>query len=96
MTSLYIYFMPTLTSDEIENDNIGRKFRTGLVSLTEGGVQKLKLRDKYVLVRNNLPSAAATVGKLFWTMVQIDYNNFITIYLKLLYPILFYNKLNKL
>ncbi len=74
--------MPTLTSDEIENDNLGRQFRTGLVSLTEGGVQKLKLRDKYVLVRNNLPSPAATVGKLFRTMVQLDYNNFIAIYLK--------------
>ena len=63
MISSYIYFLPTLTRVEIDSDNLGRQFRAGLVSSTEGGVQKLTLRNKYVLARNNQPNPAANVGK---------------------------------
>ncbi|CAB3981878.1 fibrillin-2-like isoform X46 [Paramuricea clavata] len=62
MVSLYIYFLPTLTQDEFDNDNLGRQFRAGLVSSTEAGVQKLTLRNRYVLVRNNVPLPAANVA----------------------------------
>ena len=72
MVSLYIYFRPTLTQDDIDNDNIGRQFRAGLVSSTEAGVQKLTLRSRYVLVRNNVPLPAANVGKFFYE--DDDYN----------------------
>jgi hypothetical protein len=63
--SLYIYFSPTLTQNEFADDFIGRQFRAGLISLTEDGVQKLKLRDKYVLARNDQPAPAADVGMFF-------------------------------
>jgi hypothetical protein len=63
MVSLYIYFLSTLTQVEIDSDNLGRKFRAGLVSSTEATIQKLTLRNKYVLARNNQPTPAANVGK---------------------------------
>jgi hypothetical protein len=63
MVSLYIFFRPTLTRVEIDSDNLGRQFRAGLVSSTEASIQKLTLRNKYVLVRNNQPTPAANVGK---------------------------------
>ena len=65
MVSLYIYFLPTLTQDEIDNDNLGRQFRAGLVSSTVGGVQKLTLRNRYVLMISNVPLPAADVGMFF-------------------------------
>jgi hypothetical protein len=63
--SLYVYFLPTLMQNEIANDFIGTQFRAGLVSVTKGGVRKLKLRDKYVLARDNQPTPAANVGRFF-------------------------------
>ncbi|CAB4025972.1 mucin isoform X1, partial [Paramuricea clavata] len=62
MVSLYIYFLPTLTQVDINNDNLGRKFRAELVSSTEGGIQKLTLRNRYVLARNSQPTPAANVA----------------------------------
>ncbi|CAB4042869.1 calcium binding egf domain-containing, partial [Paramuricea clavata] len=62
MVSLNIYFLPTLTQVEIDNDNLGRQFRAGLVSSSVGGVQKLTLRVRYVLVINNVPLPAADVA----------------------------------
>ena len=63
--SLYIYFSPTLTQNEFNNDFIGRQFRKELVSITEDGVKKLKLRDKYVLSRDALPTPAANISRFF-------------------------------
>jgi hypothetical protein len=65
MVSLYIYFLPALIQVEIDNDNLGRQFRAGLVSSAVGGVQKLTLRARYVLVINNVPLQAADVGMFF-------------------------------
>ena len=63
--SLNIYFSPALTQNEVGDDFIGRQFRAGLVSITEDGVRKLKLRDKYVLSRDGQPTPAANVGRFF-------------------------------
>jgi hypothetical protein len=73
MVSLYIYFLPTLTRVDINNDNLGRQFRAGLVSSTEGGIRKLTLRNRYVLARNNQRTPAANVGKC------IEINSIVTI-----------------
>ncbi|CAB4014909.1 3-oxoacyl-[acyl-carrier- ] synthase, mitochondrial, partial [Paramuricea clavata] len=62
LVSLYIYFLPTLIQVEIDNDNLGRQFRAGLVSSTGAGVQRLTLRNRYVLARNNQPTPAANVA----------------------------------
>ncbi|CAB4004336.1 Sushi domain-containing 1, partial, partial [Paramuricea clavata] len=62
MVSLYIYFLPTLTQVEIDSDNLGRQFRAGLISSTEADVQKLTLRNRYVLAKNNQPTPAANVA----------------------------------
>jgi hypothetical protein len=63
--SLHVYFSPALTQNEFADDFIGRQFRAGLISVTEGGVEKLKLRDKYVLARDGQPTPAADVGMIF-------------------------------
>ncbi|CAB3985000.1 mucin isoform X1, partial [Paramuricea clavata] len=62
MVSLYIFFLSTLTQVDINNDNLGRQFRAGLVSSTESGIRKLTLRNRYVLARNIQRTTAANVA----------------------------------
>ena len=61
--SIYLYFNTSLNASDIEDENLGRQFRVLLTSETDGNVRKRKLRDRYVLARNNLPFPAANVGK---------------------------------
>lgn len=63
MCSIYLYFNTSLNASDIENDNLGRQFRVLLTFATENNVQIIELRHRYVLARNNLPNAAANVGK---------------------------------
>lgn len=60
---LYIYFLPSLRQIQIDNDNIGRNFRSELLSFSENGIEKLALGNKYVLGRSDSPGISATVGK---------------------------------
>ena len=61
--SLYIYFLPSLRQIQIDNDNIGRIFRSELSSFSENGIEKLALGNKYVLERSDSPGISANVGK---------------------------------